>query len=110
MEDCYSSDTSLLILNNEPQVNIFSDEFLCFADSSINLNIITTGISPLSYELESNIETILSYSDMTEGQQSLLISDLGYYRISNLKDAFCKGENSAVLVAGFWKQAGGQVR
>ena len=94
LEDCYSSDTSLLILNNEPQVNIFSDEFLCFADSSIHLNIITTGISPLSYDLELNNETILSYSDMTEGQQSLLISDLGYYRIYNLKDAFCNGENS----------------
>ena len=94
LEDCYSSDTSLLILNNKPQANIFSDEFLCFADSNIHLNIITTGISPLSYDLELNNETILSYSDMTEGQQSLLISDLGYYRISNLKDAFCNGENS----------------
>ena len=31
---------------------------------------------------------------MSEGQQSLLISDLGYYRISNLKDAFCNGESS----------------
>ena len=94
LEDCYSTDTSLLILNNKPQANIFSDEFLCFADSNISLNIITIGISPLSYDLELNNETILSYSDMTEGQQSLLISDLGYYRISNLKDAFCNGENS----------------
>lgn len=94
LEDCYSSDTSLLILNNKPQVDIFSDEFLCFADSNIHLNIITTGISPLSYDLELNNETILSYSDMSEGQQSLLISDLGYYRVSNLKDAFCNGENS----------------
>ena len=74
--------------------NIFSNEFLCYADSNISLNIITTGIGPLSYDLELNNETILSYSDMTEGQQSLLISDLGYYRISNLKDAFCNGENS----------------
>ena len=47
LEDCYSSDTSLLILNKKPQANIFSDEFLCFADSNINLNIITIGISPL---------------------------------------------------------------
>ena len=94
LEECYSSDTSLLILNNKPQANIFSDEFLCFADSNISLNIITTGISPLSYDLELNNETILSYSDMTEGQQSLLISDLGHYRISNLKDAFCNGNNS----------------
>ena len=94
LEDCYLSDTSLLILNHKPQVNIFSDEFLCFKDSSIHLNIITSGISPLSYDLELNNENILSFSSMSEGQHSLLISDLGYYRISNLKDAYCYGENS----------------
>ncbi|MBH83787.1 MAG: hypothetical protein CMP70_03845 [Flavobacteriales bacterium] len=94
LKDCYSSDTSLIILNKKPQVDIFSDETLCFADSNINLNIITKGISPLSYELELNDEIILSFSSMSEGQHSLLISDLGYYRISNLKDAFCYGENS----------------
>jgi len=94
LEDCYLSDTSLLILNYKPEVDIFSDEFLCFADSNICLNIITTGISPLSYKLELNNETILNYSDMSEGQQSLFISDLGYYRVSNLKDAFCNGDNS----------------
>ncbi len=60
LEDCYSSDTSLLILNYKPQVNIFSDEFLCFADSNIHLNIITTGISPLSYDIEINNDRLNS--------------------------------------------------
>ena len=94
LEDCYWSDTSLIILNKNPKVDIYSDEFLCHEDSSILLNILTSGNSPIKYDLELNNENILSYSNLLNGIETILISELGYYRITNLKDAFCDGKDS----------------
>ena len=91
---CYWSDTSLLILNKIPRVTISSDDFLCYPYSSISLNISSSGNNPLSYNLNLNNQLYSSFSNLSSGEDSISISGLGFYQITNLKDAFCEGENS----------------
>ena len=92
--DCFSSDTSLLVLNKTPKAIISSDEFLCYLDSSISLDISSSGNNPVSYDLYLNNQLHTSFSNLSYGEDSVLISGLGLYQITNLKDAFCEGENS----------------
>jgi gliding motility-associated-like protein len=58
------------------------------------LDISSSGNNPVSYDLYLNNQLHTSFSNLSYGEDSVLISGLGLYQITNLKDAFCEGENS----------------
>ena len=92
--DCYWSDTTLLILNKTPKASVFSDEFLCYLDSSISLNLSSVSDYPVSYDLTYNNEPYTNFSNVIAGLDTIKVSGTGFYQITNLRDSFCSGKDS----------------
>ena len=96
LDDCTDTDTITVIIKELPIANLFTNNFLCKDDSTMEIYVSNTGNSPFKYDLIVDNEVVLSNTSFN-AIDTLVISEVGQYRVDNYADNFCLGNSSGEI-------------
>ncbi|MBL6657196.1 MAG: gliding motility-associated C-terminal domain-containing protein [Flavobacteriales bacterium] len=93
LDDCTDTDTVIISIKELPVTNLYTDNFLCENDTTMEIYVSNDGNAPFKYELTVDNEILLNYTSFNS-IDTFIISEVGHYKVVNYADNYCLGNSS----------------